>query len=347
MAAERARGTTAVWSPDVLGPGFEQLVLSPGGAPPSTLVRYRGSSRRWWRRPAVGTDVLYVHGWSDYFFQRPLAEFWHRAGARFYALDLHGFGRSLAPGQVPGDVSDLAEYDPDVDAALAAMGHAPAGDGDRGKRRLLLLGHSTGGLVMALWAARHPGTADALVLNSPWLEFQASEMARRAMAPLLGARARFFPHVPLPGIDPGHYARTVSADLEGEWAYNAAWRPEKAFALPATFLGAVFAGQERIAHGLALDVPVLVLLSDRSYLLPQWSPDAAAADVALNVDAVAHRALSLGENVTVVRVPGALHDVFLSRQAVRSRAYARVAAWTAGALRLGGPDAWAERVDGL
>lgn len=346
MAAESGRGTTAEWSPDVLGSGFDQRVLAPDGAPPSTLVRYRGSSRRWWRRPAVGTDVLYVHGWSDYFFQRPLAEFWHRAGARFHALDLHGFGRSLAPGQVPGEVASLKEYDPDIEAALAVMGHGRDA-ADHNRRRLLVLGHSTGGLILSLWAARNASRVDAVVLNSPWLEFQASEMARRAMAPLLGARARFFPHVPLPGIDPGHYARTVSAEHDGEWVYNAAWRPEKAFALPPAFLGAVFAGQERIARGLGLGLPVLVLLSDRSYLLPQWSPDAAAADVAINVDAVAHRALSLGENVTVVRIRGALHDVFLSPAEVRRRAYARMAAWTAGALRLGGPEAWAERVDGL
>lgn len=33
--------------------------------------------------------------------------------------------------------------------------------------------------------------------------------------------------------------------------------------------------------------------------------------MALNVHAVAHRALSLGNNVTVVRIPKAVHDIFL------------------------------------
>lgn len=355
MTGKRGRDAGG-WVPDVLGDGFEQLTLEPDGGAPATLVRYRGTSRRWWRRPAVGTDVLYVHGWSDYFFQRPLAEFWHRAGARFYALDLHTFGRSLRPGQVPGDARDLADFDPDIAAALAVMGHGVgpggaahdgAGPSGAGRRRLLLLGHSTGGLVLSLWAARHQGAVDALVLNSPWLEFQASEIARRAMTPLLEARARLLPKRALPEVDSGNYARTVSAELGGEWTYNAAWRPAKAFALPPALLAAVFAGQERVARGLGLDLPVLVLLSDRSYLAARWRDDAASADVAINVDTVAHRALSLGENVTIVRVPGAVHDVFLSSAPVRRRAYARMAAWTTGALRLGGPDAWAERVEGL
>lgn len=338
------------WVPDGLGDGFEQLTLAGHDGEPATLVRYRGTSRRWWRKPAIGTDVLYVHGWSDYFFQRPLAEFWHRAGARFYALDLHGFGRSLRPGTVPGDAASLTDFDADITAALSAMGQ-PAHDDDPSsratRRRLLLLGHSTGGLILSLWTTRHPGSVDAVVLNSPWLEFQASEIARRAMAPLLEAHARLLPHRALPGIDSGNYARTTSAELGGGWTYNPLWRPAKAFPLPPAFLAAVFAGQDQVAQGLGLELPVLVLLSDKSYLSPQWRDDAASADVAINVDRVAHRALSLGENVTIVRVPGAMHDIFLSPAPIRRRAYARTAAWTAGALRLGGPEAWAERVDGL
>jgi len=39
--------------------------------------------------------LLYVHGWSDYFFQTELARYWHAQGAAFYALDLRKFGRSL------------------------------------------------------------------------------------------------------------------------------------------------------------------------------------------------------------------------------------------------------------
>ena len=50
----------------------------------------------------------------------------------------------------------------------------------------MLLGHSTGGLVLSLWADRHPGVASAVVLNSPWLEFQLNAATRAAIAPVLG-----------------------------------------------------------------------------------------------------------------------------------------------------------------
>ncbi|MBT2500751.1 hypothetical protein J7E25_16770 [Agromyces sp. ISL-38] len=46
--------------------------------------------------------MLFVHGWSGYFFNRELAAFWSNAGARFFALDLRKYGRSLRPWQAPG-----------------------------------------------------------------------------------------------------------------------------------------------------------------------------------------------------------------------------------------------------
>ena len=60
--------------------------------------------------------MLYVHGWSDYFFQKRLARFWTSRGARFFALDLRKYGRSLHEGQTPGYITDLATYDEDISA---------------------------------------------------------------------------------------------------------------------------------------------------------------------------------------------------------------------------------------
>ncbi len=72
--------------------------------------------------PLADVDVLYVHGWSDYFFQKRLARFWTDRGARFYALDLRKYGRSLRPGQTPGYIADLDTYDEDIAAALGGDG---------------------------------------------------------------------------------------------------------------------------------------------------------------------------------------------------------------------------------
>ena len=157
----------AEWVPDVLGKPFEQLTLDLGvedeaGPLVATLVRSIPNPLQALFGTLRDVDVLYVHGWSDYFFQTELAGFWTSRGARFHALDLRRYGRSLRDGQTPGYIDALEDYDLDIDAALAAMGHG-AHDGDEGtrrrRRRLVLLGHSTGGLTLTLWASRHPRRA--------------------------------------------------------------------------------------------------------------------------------------------------------------------------------------------
>src|SRR5665811_1559457 len=91
----------------------------------------------------------YLHGWNDYFFQTALADYWHAQGAAFYALDLRKYGRSLRPHQTPNYVDDLATYDEELDAAVAQI-HTELGN----HARVMVMGHSMGGLVAVLWAHR-------------------------------------------------------------------------------------------------------------------------------------------------------------------------------------------------
>ena len=323
------------WVPDVLGRPFEQRTLPLGRERDhdvvATIVRYHRANGI---LPGVarGVDVLYVHGWSDYFFQRELAEFWWRQGARFYALDLRRYGRSLQPGQTPGYIADLSTYDQDIAAALAAMEHSTQSSAPS-RRRLVLMGHSTGGLTLSLWAARHRGVASALVLNSPWLEFQTGPLGREVLQPLVDAHARVAPRGRMPAVDLGFYTRTVSAAREGEWEYDLAWRPERGFALHPAWLAAVFAGHQRVANGLDLDIPVYTMLSARSAIAVAWSEAMRHSDVVLDVGEIAERSTRLGSRVTIERFDGALHDILLSEKSVRQRAYDQLRRWLPYALR--------------
>ena len=325
-----------LWRPDILGDGFEQLTLPLGsddeGEVVATLVRHRPARRFAWpwerRGAASGCDVLYVHGWSDYFFNRELAAFWSSAGARFFALDLRKYGRSLRPGQTPGFITDLAAYDDDLEAALTAMGHGT--DAAASARRLILLGHSTGGLTLSLWAARRPGRAAALVLNSPWLEFQLSRAGREAITPMIAWGARLNPMGPMPNVDLGFYTRTVAKELDGEWEYDHAWRPDRGFTTHPAWLTAILAGHATVAGGIDVGAPVLTLLSARSTIQAKWDEAMYTTDIVLVVDDIADRTLRLGPEVTVARIDGAMHDVFLSREPARAAAYAAITRWLEG-----------------
>ncbi|MCP2370006.1 alpha-beta hydrolase superfamily lysophospholipase [Agromyces terreus] len=331
--AARPQSTSADgWRPDLLGPGFEQLTLPLGtdeeGDVVATLVRYTPGFRWRLRRGAAsGADVLYVHGWSDYFFNPEQARFWAEAGARFHALDLRKYGRSLRPGQTAGFVTDLAAYDADLEAALEAMGH---GRGEASARPLILVGHSTGGLTLSLWASRNRGRASALVLNSPWLEFQLSQAGRQALAPVIGWGARVNPLGPMPNVDLGFYTRAVSTRFGGEWDYSPEWRPERGFTTHPAWLTAVLAGHAAVAAGIDVGSPALTLLSARSTLLPRWDEAMRTSDSVLVVDEIAERATRLGPDIAVSRIDGALHDVFLSREPARTAAYAAITRWLRG-----------------
>ncbi len=313
------------WGPDVLGPGFAQRTLplgqEDGEELVATLVRALPGAAARLFGPLRDIDVLYVHGWSDYFFQTELAQFWTTRGARFFALDLRRYGRSLRAGQRPGDVVSLEDYDTDIAAALDVMA-----EGARRGRRLVLLGHSTGGLTLTLWAARHPGRAAAVVLNSPWLELQLGPLGRQALTPLINARARIDPLGPHPAVDLGFYTRaqrevgTLPQAPEG-------WRPERGFPTHPRWLAAVVAGHRRIAEHVDIGCPVLVLLSQRSTFPSRWIPEMTETDTVLVVDDIARAATGIGRLVTLARIDGALHDVFLSRAPARAAAFAVLDGW--------------------
>lgn len=331
------------WRPDLLGEGFEQRTLPLDGAGAdgelvATLVRRRPDPLASWLRPLRDVDVLYVHGWSDYFFQTELARFWNRLGASFHALDLRGYGRSLRSGQVPGYVDSLDEYDQDIEAALTAIGHGEDADA---RRRLVLLGHSTGGLTLTLWSARHPGRASALVLNSPWLELQLGAIGRQALAPLVGTRARFSPRGAYPAVDLGFYTRAqrVVGALPVP-AYQDRWRPERGFVTHPGWLAAILDGHRRVAAGLEVGCPALVLLSARSTPAFSWNEAMTSSDSVLVVDDIARAATRIGRLVTIARIDGAIHDVFLSAPAPRAAAYETLRSWASSRfIRAGHPSA--------
>jgi len=322
------------WIPDVLGAPFEQRTLPLGddaeGEVVATLVRRLPGWGQRMLGPLRDVDVLYVHGWSDYFFQAELAQSWNDLGARFYALDLRKYGRSLRDGQTPGYVDSLDAYDADIAAALEAIGH----DGELRSRRLVLLGHSTGGLTLTLWAARHPGVAAALILNSPWLELQTGALARQAIAPLLRAHARVAPLSAPPAIELSTYARAQREigslpTSEG----RARWRPAEAFAIHPGWLNAVLAGHQQVAAGVDVGCPVLVLLSARSMPPFRWVDELTRSDSVLTVDDIARAATRIGSLVTIARIEDAIHDVFLSWPQPRAEALRVMRAWSTATLR--------------
>ncbi|PPB49922.1 alpha/beta hydrolase [Arthrobacter pityocampae] len=334
------------WSEDILGVPFRALTLplDPDDEGPrvATLVAYEPAGAR---GPGPSRAVLYIHGFSDYFFQTELAEALSAQGWAFFALDLHKYGRSLLPGQTPGFATSLEEYDADLEAGLAALrARLAARTGTEADPEIVLMAHSTGGLTATLWAARNPGRIAALVLNSPWLDIQGSALLRSAAQGILDTLSRRRPRARLRFPALGFYFRSISDTLDGEWPVDPAWRPETGFPVRAGWLAAVLAGHAALARGVTVDVPVLVLCSAASAIGPTWNEAMLESDIILDVGPMVRRAAELGHDVTIRRLPGALHDVFLSRPEVRRAAVRAATAWmdvqVPAGSGAGPPDAW-------
>ncbi|BAS12155.1 hypothetical protein AHiyo8_04580 [Arthrobacter sp. Hiyo8] len=120
-----------------------------------------------------------------------MAEFWTGQGFHFYALDMHNHGRSLQADRPGGYVEHLNDYDAEISKAIDMIRSSDGHGQEPGS--LTLMGHSTGGLVAALWVSSHPGSVQYLVLNSPWLEMHGSSVVRRAAQTMVKPLARFRP----------------------------------------------------------------------------------------------------------------------------------------------------------
>jgi alpha-beta hydrolase superfamily lysophospholipase len=312
--------------PDVLGSPYERHTIDLGsddeGPVVATLVRRRAEtpSRR---------AVLYVHGFVDYFFQTHLADFFVERGWDFYALDLRKYGRSLLEHQTPNFCRSLTEYYPELDEAVRIIRE------EDGHDRVLLGGHSTGGLITSLWShsRQGQGLVDGLFLNSPFFDFNAPWFLRRPVASAVCGSSRRSPYRVVPIKTLGLYGQSIHAEHRGEWTYDLNWKPLLGFPVRAGWLEAIRRGQRRLRAGLSIDVPVLVACSTRTFRGSAWHDDVQLSDAVLNVEHIVRYAPRLGPHVTIARFDGGLHDLTLSGKDVRTEVFRELGRWTDGYLR--------------
>ncbi|MCV2396306.1 alpha/beta hydrolase [Actinotalea sp. M2MS4P-6] len=322
------------WRPDLL-PGWQQATIDLGeddeGPLVATLVRRDPGEPEIARHLAAGRTaqrpaVLYVHGFNDYFFHTHVADALAGEGYQLYALDLRRCGRSMRAGQTPHWCTDLTEYAEELTIAARLL------RGELGHDRLVVMGHSTGGLVASLWAhsLRHARVVDALVLNSPWFDLNAGWFHRVVSTRILDVAPVDPRQVVVDG--PSAYSWHLHVDHGGRWDYDLDLKPPGGFPVRASWLRAVRRGQSRLARGLEIAAPVLVATSTESGPNTLDNPALDAQDTVLDVEQIVDRALRLGTEVTLLRVPGAVHDLALSAPRPRAIYLDAVLAWLAAVL---------------
>lgn len=266
--------------------------------------------------------VLYVHGYNDYFFQDSMGREFNDSGYGFYAVDLRKYGRSLLPGQRRYEARDMSEYFADIDSAIARMRRDSVTD-------IVLMGHSTGGLITSLYMEDHPAPEiKALILNSPFLDWNFTGFMRNAAIPLAAAAGKWFPDIEMSQGDDSAYGESLLKSKHGEWEFDTTLKLLHPAPISLGWVRAIDQGQKRLMkNGRAIKVPVFLMRSRRSVHPDGWSPLANSGDAVLNVDSISARGRRLGYNVTEAIVDSGLHDLVLSRPRVRRAVYESMFRW--------------------
>ena len=159
-------------------------------------------------------------------------------------------------------------------------------------------------------------------------------MVRALGAPVIDALGSRSPTSVLRLPDLGFYARTIHASQDGEWDYDT--RSEDRRPAPPIRVGwlrAILHGHQRVAAGLDIGVPVLVLTSTATDFARRWHDGLRTVDMVLDVEQIAARAVRLGPHVTVVRIAEGMHDLVLSAAHVRKVALDEIGRFVDGYVK--------------
>ncbi|MDD2982420.1 MAG: alpha/beta hydrolase [Crocinitomicaceae bacterium] len=307
------------YKPDILGGDFLQTTLHfPAdyeGEVTATLCKKIAAKE-------TKSAVLYIHGFNDYFFQTEMAEKYNQNGYNFYALDLRKYGRSWLPNQKLNNVRDLTEYHAEITESLKIMQA-------EGNSHIVLMGHSTGGLIVSLYAADHQSNSmfHALVLNSPFFEINLNNFILKNVVPNFVRKGEKKPNKPLnAGLTAG-YGESLHSDYHGEWSYDLNWKPNKPPKVNYGWIRAIRLGQLKLQAGLNIQQPILVLHSDKSVYSRKWIPEIHNGDSVLSVEDMQKYASSLHGDVQTAEIKNGMHDLILSEKSVRETAYSVIFEW--------------------
>ncbi|WP_300239280.1 alpha/beta hydrolase [Massilibacteroides sp.] len=309
----------AGYTPDILD-GYEQrsIQMKPDreGEVVCTLVR----------KPLIENSkkaVLYIHGYNDYFFQSELGDSITSYGYDFYAIDLRKYGRSILPNQTATSCKSIDEYFADIDTALAIIK-------EEGHNHIVLMGHSTGGLISSLYLNERKGDSEikSLILNSPFLDMNMSWFMERIAIPVVAFIGKYFPDWVVEKQGFSSYAKSLLVDHKGEWTFNTGWKKPEGYPKTAGWIRAIHQGHKKIKKGLSIICPVLVLSSDKSFPESEiWNEAYKNSDIVLDVNDIQRLGLKLGEKVIRDTIPGGIHDLILSASPQRQTVYKKYKDW--------------------
>lgn len=313
---------------DLLGVDFLARTFSFAGPKTkvhTTLIHHIGN-------PYATKAILYVHGYTDYFFQTGLAEHFINLGYRFYALDLQGYGRSIRPSTPPNWCESIEQYGQDLDIALATIK-------EDGVDQVVILGHSTGGLIVSTYLAQPYALPEresyynkafpeviGLMLNSPFLALPFPPAVLNFVSWPVRILVSLLPFSYLRAKKINVYSKSLHTVFGGEWDYRLDWKPPRGFDLSFHWLREVIIAQRRLANQ-RLAIPTLICHSEISTIGKRTVKEIQQGDGVLDVNSMQQAAKKTFTNLTQASIPQGFHDLYLSHQSARTNYLSAMTQW--------------------
>ncbi|MBI3318392.1 MAG: lysophospholipase [Candidatus Omnitrophica bacterium] len=217
-------------------PPREEALNSPGGW--KLLLRH-------WEFSRPKAECLLVHGLGEHSGRyQTLASDLTGRGFEVWAIDHRGHGRSEGR---RGDCRSMEEFLEDLEVLVQRVKtEAP-------RIPRVMVGHSLGGLIALIYAARHPNQISAVAVSSPALGLSSPPPPPKAA--LVRGIGRILPTTPIPnGIDPKQLCRdpSVVRAYEGDPLINRTLTARCALVLERAI-------QESIRFASEIRIPCLIL----------------------------------------------------------------------------------------
>ena len=306
------------FSTDILGGNYQSRIIEcvpdSEGVVVANLIKKPSKSSAY-------CAILYVHGYNDYFFQKHLGDSIDNMGFAFYAIDLRKYGRSYLSHQTRFGVNSLTEYHEELDSALNIIS-------DEGFKDIILMGHSTGGLIVTHYYLNHQRNSaiKGLILNSPFFDFNVKLAIEKLGVSIISYEGKKHPDKEMSQSLNANYGESLHSEYKGSWEYDLKWKPIISPSVSLGWVRAIHLAQQEV-HKSDFKIPVLLMSSDKSYKKERWSEDIHMMDAVLDVKDIARVGKKLGDNVVYKIIPGGKHDLCLSQVPARVQFFATVRNW--------------------
>ena len=167
---------------------------------------------------------------------------------------------------------------------------------------------------------------DALVLNSPFFEFNQSRVVRKLL-PLVAWVGKYMPEIKVAGGFTEEYGKYLHQACLGEWDYDLTWKPHVAPRVNLGWVRAIYKAQRELMKPFSVNAPFLILHSEKSVTDIKDKEQIQTRDSILNVEDIKRIARNIRGDVDIVAIPGGLHDLVLSGKEVRENVYREIFRW--------------------